>query len=439
MPPTAGSGAAVAGYNIYWGLDAGGSAGSYQTTANFTPALLTANGSYHLRVQAQDTAGNLSGWNTLFSYHYSKVEVTKYYDLGGVQGMRANNANYTLIGDQVSSTVMVVDANGNVVAQSLYYPFGQERYRSGTMPTDKTYTSQREEDFGLLDYNARYYSAALGSFVSPDTLVPQPSNMLDWNRYGYVHGNPVRLNDPSGRYYEEEGPGKKNINPIPVPAIIKFVGNDWTVQAKNNINQAALAYGNRALPYIIRKIQLYRHMGLLDGEAFSIMNGVDAFAWIFGEVTFMSHTNTCAEYFSEFGVPGAVDFECYGCAAGSQLVLRFSNAPMDQLTPEWAGHELGHVFDLHIDLAGRNSITGWMLASLDGIANNRQGMVQNASLVNYEIFANMMDSWVFNVWAQSSNASQNTPEFTLQELGVKRKSFFDNFMALWVANAILGN
>ena len=181
-PPTAGSGAAVAGYNIYWGLDAGGSAGSYQTTANFTPALLTANGSYHLRVQAQDTAGNLSGWNTLFSYHYSKVEVTKYYDLGGVQGMRANNANYTLIGDQVSSTVMVVDASGNVVAQSLYYPFGQERYRSGTMPTDKTYTSQREEDFGLLDYNARYYSAALGSFVSPDTLVPQPSNMLDWNR-----------------------------------------------------------------------------------------------------------------------------------------------------------------------------------------------------------------------------------------------------------------
>ena len=96
--------------------------------------------------------------------------------------MRANNANYTLIGDQVSSTVMVVDASGNVVAQSLYYPFGQERYRSGTMPTDKTYTSQREEDFGLLDYNARYYSAALGSFVSPDTLVPQPSNMLDWNR-----------------------------------------------------------------------------------------------------------------------------------------------------------------------------------------------------------------------------------------------------------------
>ena len=172
---------AVAGYNIYWGLDAGGSTGSYQTTANFTPALLTANGSYYLRVQAQDTAGNLSGWNTLFSYHYSKVEVTKYYDLGGVQGMRANNANYTLIGDQVSSTVMVVDASGNVVAQSLYYPFGKERYTSGSLPTDKTFTSQRSEDFGLLDYNARYYSAALGSFVSPDTLIPQPSNVLDWN------------------------------------------------------------------------------------------------------------------------------------------------------------------------------------------------------------------------------------------------------------------
>ena len=67
-------------------------------------------------------------------------------------------------------------------------------------------TSQRSEDFGLLDYNARYYSAALGSFVSPDTLVPQPSNMLDWNRYGYVRNNPIRYNDPSGNCIEiEEG------------------------------------------------------------------------------------------------------------------------------------------------------------------------------------------------------------------------------------------
>ena len=126
--------------------------------------------------------------------------------------MRANNANYSLISDQVSSTVMVVDASGNVVAQSLYYPFGEERYTSGSLPTDKTFTSQRSEDFGLLDYNARYYSAALGSFVSPDTLVPQPSNMLDWNRYDYMHGNPVRLNDPSGQKTCE---GLERCDPLP--------------------------------------------------------------------------------------------------------------------------------------------------------------------------------------------------------------------------------
>ena len=165
-------------------------------------------------------------------------------------------------------------------------------------------------------------------------------------------------------------------------------------------------------------------MGLLDGEAFSIMNGVDAFAWIFGEVTFMSHTNTCAEYFSEFGVPGAVDFECYGCAAGSQLVLRFSNAPMDRLTPEWAGHELGHVFDLHIDQAGRNSITGWMLESLEGIAPKGSEMRQSTTLTNLEIFANMADSWVFNVWDNSTR-------------GIERKAFMDQFMLYWVSFAIL--
>ena len=31
--------------------------------------------------------------------------------------------------------------------------------------------------FGLMDYNARYYSL-LGRFPSPDTIVPEPGNLL---------------------------------------------------------------------------------------------------------------------------------------------------------------------------------------------------------------------------------------------------------------------
>jgi RHS repeat-associated protein len=52
--------------------------------------------------------------------------------------------------------------------------------------------------FGLYDYNARYYSSNLGRFVSPDTMVPDPQNPQNFNRYAYVLNNPLKYSDPSG-------------------------------------------------------------------------------------------------------------------------------------------------------------------------------------------------------------------------------------------------
>jgi hypothetical protein len=48
----------------------------------------------------------------------------------------------------------------------------------------------------------RYYSPDLGQFISPDTLVPDPSNVQAYNRYMYALGNPLRYNDPSGHWIE---------------------------------------------------------------------------------------------------------------------------------------------------------------------------------------------------------------------------------------------
>jgi uncharacterized protein RhaS with RHS repeats len=48
-------------------------------------------------------------------------------------------------------------------------------------------------------FNARYYDPELGQFLSPDTLVPDPGNLFDYNRYMYVRGNPMMYNDPTGR------------------------------------------------------------------------------------------------------------------------------------------------------------------------------------------------------------------------------------------------
>ncbi len=52
--------------------------------------------------------------------------------------------------------------------------------------------------------NARYYDPVLGSFLSPDTLVPEPGQPEGYNRYAYANGNPLRFIDPTGHYSIEE-------------------------------------------------------------------------------------------------------------------------------------------------------------------------------------------------------------------------------------------
>ena len=57
------------------------------------------------------------------------------------------------------------------------------------------------------DYaDQRYYTSVLGRFMTPDRYESRsggpadPLNPKTWNRYSYVVGDPINLNDPSGRY-----------------------------------------------------------------------------------------------------------------------------------------------------------------------------------------------------------------------------------------------
>ncbi|MBC7252212.1 MAG: RHS repeat-associated core domain-containing protein [Anaerolineae bacterium] len=68
-----------------------------------------------------------------------------------------------------------------------------------SLPTDFGFTGQRNEaTIELYDYRARYYAPTLGRFISADTIVPEPGNPQDLNRYAYTRNNPLRYTDPSG-------------------------------------------------------------------------------------------------------------------------------------------------------------------------------------------------------------------------------------------------
>ena len=131
------------------------------------------------------------------------LSTTKYYKaLGRTIAMRTSSANDItyLLSDQLGSTTTTM-TNG-VIAKESYYPYGATRSTTGTIPTDRLFTGQRQEPsdaLGLYNYGARFYSTAIGQFVSADSVTTD-----GLNRYAYARGNPVRYTDPTGHCVWED-------------------------------------------------------------------------------------------------------------------------------------------------------------------------------------------------------------------------------------------
>jgi len=49
--------------------------------------------------------------------------------------------------------------------------------------------------------NSRSY---LNRWTSPDTIIPDPYNPLDYDRYSYVRNNPINYSDPTGHFSQKE-------------------------------------------------------------------------------------------------------------------------------------------------------------------------------------------------------------------------------------------
>jgi RHS repeat-associated protein len=89
------------------------------------------------------------------------------------------------------------------VARQLYDAWGNIRASAsrGTMPTDIGYTGQRLDSYiKLVQMGARWYSPELSRWLSPDTIVPDPSNPQSLNRFGYGLNNPVKYIDSGGHF-----------------------------------------------------------------------------------------------------------------------------------------------------------------------------------------------------------------------------------------------
>ena len=150
--------------------------------------------------------------------------------------------------DFLHSTDMVTDALGtmstcpgtSVVSgeeESDFYPFGGERVicDRGIGNNYKFTGKERDPETGLDDFEARYYSSALGRFVTPDwaaapTSVPYADfgNPQSLNLYLYVKNNPETFTDPNGHDPCSCFPSTEAVNRV-AGDIRSFGSTVWTV------------------------------------------------------------------------------------------------------------------------------------------------------------------------------------------------------------------
>ncbi len=131
----------------------------------------------------------------------TNTTVRKYYAIAGqTYAMNDNGTMKYFLTDHLGSVVGITGADGTLLEQSRYLPYGQARGDVGSISsTDKMFTGQKDlANTGLLDYNARMYSSELGRFIQPDSIVPGAGNPQAWNRFSYTLNNPVNYVDPSG-------------------------------------------------------------------------------------------------------------------------------------------------------------------------------------------------------------------------------------------------
>jgi RHS repeat-associated protein len=137
--------------------------------------------------------------------------VRKYYQaFGRTIAVRDGGTVRFMLQDHLGSTTELLDTAGATVANSeiAYWPYGGTR-EGGVTGTDLLYTGQRQEaadaGMGLYNYKARFYSTALGRFVSADPIVGAVADPQSWNPYSYVLNNPLGYVDPTGKYFEKPG------------------------------------------------------------------------------------------------------------------------------------------------------------------------------------------------------------------------------------------
>ncbi|GEM_PF-1047524 len=146
---------------------------------------------------------------TGFTSSYTTV-TSKYIFLGGRRiAAREDDGSeakvYFYHSDHLGGSNTITDDAGKQVELIEYTPYGEISRHDidpDTRERRHKFTGQEQDkETGLYYYGARYYDPEIGRFISPDSVIQDPSDPQSFNRYAYCRNNPVNLIDPTGNVW----------------------------------------------------------------------------------------------------------------------------------------------------------------------------------------------------------------------------------------------
>jgi RHS repeat-associated protein len=129
--------------------------------------------------------------------------------------------NMGLLASFCGATETITDAAGTVVWDASYEAYGKLVHENGTVSFKASFTGKQvDADTGLYYFNARWYDAELGRFVTEDPA----RDGSNW--YEYSGNNPLKYTDPDGR-----------------ESVKSWIGRNWTNVVSVSLSTIEVAGG----------------------------------------------------------------------------------------------------------------------------------------------------------------------------------------------------
>jgi len=160
----------------------------------------------------------LSGYEKSVEPNGNKTELTYISSPDGLVAIhvKENGAGgqlYYVYSDHLGTPVVITDSTGSVVYKQSFDAWGRRR-NPNTWDYDLTsYTPAQPKwmyrgytghemlpQFALINMNGRIYDPILGRMLSPDNYIQDAGFSQNYNRYSYVWNNPLKYNDPTGKW-----------------------------------------------------------------------------------------------------------------------------------------------------------------------------------------------------------------------------------------------